>query len=194
MLNIQNYKSCYSGVSMNITIEKRCNILVGKNGSGKTTLLDYISGLKKEKEIIVTGNEKLVYMNQSMFFFERLKVSEFVKFLYSLDGIKRYKQSLEAFNETCDNRFHLEKIWNRQIGMLSGGERKLLYFLLIMSLDKSWYLLDEPFAGVDQEGQKLMCEVINNRNSEHRGMIIVLHEMEILHQLDEYHVIDLNFG
>ncbi len=88
----------------------------------------------------------------------------------------------------------MDKLWEKQIGMLSGGEKKLLYFLLIMSLDKSWYLLDEPFAGVDEDGQKLMCEIINKRNSEHRGMIIVLHEMEMLRQLDDYSVMKLDFG
>ena len=194
MLKINNFKVYHSDMAIDISVEKKCNVLVGKNGSGKTTLLDYISGLKKEKGTVITGNENLVYMNQSMFFFDRLRVHEFVKFFYRLDNIENYRQTLVSFNEAYGNRFDLDKLWEKQIGMLSGGEKKLLYFLLIMSLDKSWYLLDEPFAGVDEDGQKLMCEIINKRNSEHRGMIIVLHEMEMLRQLDDYSVMKLDFG
>lgn len=191
MLIIRNFKMYHSDSSMDITIEPKCNILVGRNGSGKTTLLDYLSGLRKDKDTVVTGNDHLVYMNQSMFFFDRLKVREFVKFCYRLDHIKRYQQTLVSFCENCSNRFDIENIWNKQIGMLSGGEKKLLYFLLIMSLDKTWYLLDEPFAGVDQNGLNIMCEIINKRTSEHRGLIIVLHELEILHRLQKINVIDL---
>lgn len=192
MICITNFKSCHSDTALNLSIKKQCNLLIGKNGAGKTTLLDYISGIVKKKDVIVTGNEQLVYMNQSMYFFDRLKVRDYVKFIYQLDNIKQYRETLFQFNERFVNHLDLDKIWLRQIGMLSGGEKKLLYFLLIMSLEKEWYLLDEPFAGVDSDGQELMCEMIHDKNFRQKGLVIVLHEEEIIRRLKGYDIIDLN--
>lgn len=192
MICINNFKSYNSDRTFNFSIEKECNLLIGKNGTGKTTLLDYISGIMKKKDTIVTGNSQLVYMNQNIYFFDRLKVHDYVKFIYKLDGIWEYRKTLSQFNENFVNQVDINKIWMKQIGMLSGGEKKLLYFLLIMSLEKEWYLLDEPFAGVDQDGQELMCEVINYRILNHKGIIIVLHEEDVIRKLREYNVINLN--
>lgn len=192
MICVNNFKPFNTDKVFNLSIQKKCNILIGKNGTGKTTLLDYIAGIQKKKDTTVTGNEQLVYMNQSMYFFDRLKVHDFAKFIYKLDNIKQYRETLFQFNGRFMNQLDLDKMWLKQIGMLSGGEKKLIYFLLIMSLEKEWYLLDEPFAGVDSDGQELMCEIINDRKAAQKGIIIVLHEEEVIRKLEGYDVVDLN--
>lgn len=132
-----NSRMYHSDMAVDISIEKKCNVLVEKNGSRETTLLDYISELKKEEGTAITGNGNLVHMDQSMFFFDRLRVHGFIRLSYRLDNIRSYRRTLVSLNEAYGNRFDLNRLRERQIGILSGGEGKLPYFLLIMSLDKS---------------------------------------------------------
>lgn len=61
-------------------LHKKCNVLLGNNGIGKTTFMDLISGIMTDDNIKISGNENLVYMNQSLFFFDRLKVADNVNF------------------------------------------------------------------------------------------------------------------
>lgn len=160
----------------NWCIDTGCTIIEGENGAGKSTLLDIVSGLVKEKNLEIEGNESLVYMNQSMFFFDRLKVKDFVKFFYQLDGIKGYREHIENFNDKLGNILDIQGLWDKQVGYLSGGEKKLVYFYIIMSLEREWYLLDEPFAGVDKSRKEIMKKVINSRLKEDKGIILVTHE------------------
>ena len=51
-------------------IEAACNIIIGNNGNGKTTLLDILAGIVVDDNLKIVGNDNLVYMNQSSFFFD----------------------------------------------------------------------------------------------------------------------------
>lgn len=89
-------------------------------------------------------------------------------------------------------KYDLSKIWDKQIGLLSGGEKKIVYFLIIMSFDKEWYFLDEPFSGVDLERTKLMVDIINEKIIEKKGILLVTHEKNIFDKLIDYQIINLN--
>lgn len=41
----------------------------------------------------------------------------------------------------------LEGLLKKATGTLCGGERRFLCNLAILSLDRAWYLLHEPFVG-----------------------------------------------
>lgn len=58
MIEIKNLTIPFVDKQINMTISKGYNLLVGDNGVGKTLLLDYISGLKKTKEIVFLGMKK----------------------------------------------------------------------------------------------------------------------------------------
>lgn len=167
-------------------LHKKCNVLLGNNGIGKTTFMDLISGIMTDDNIKISGNESLVYMNQSLFFFDRLKVADNVNFFYRLAGIKNTYSHIEAFNKKTGNYFNIKDLWQQQIGYLSGGEKKLIYFLMLLSMDFEWYLLDEPFAGIDKDNRKYMKGIIDRRITEGRGFIIVSHQEEYLDDLKEY--------
>lgn len=68
MLKIKNLILNDFKKPFNLNINKACNIITGDNGIGKTTCLDYIAGILKDKNVIISGNDGLIYMNQSLFF------------------------------------------------------------------------------------------------------------------------------
>ena len=67
-----------------------------------------------------------------------------------------------------------------QWGMLSGGERKFLYTAILMSIDREWYILDEPFAYVDKSKKKVIWAIINQKIKDGKGIILTSHEDETI--------------
>lgn len=60
--------------------------------------------------------------------------------------------------------------------MLSGGERKFLYAIILLSLDREWYILDEPFAFVDAVRRDRLWKIMNERVAEGKGIILTSHQ------------------
>lgn len=73
----------------------------GQNWSGKTMLLDYVAGSEDQKQRI-SGNENIVYINQNIFFADRLTGTDFVKFVYRLDNKSREREKFFEFTERFD--------------------------------------------------------------------------------------------
>ena len=160
-------------------LEAACNIIIGDNGTGKTTLLDILAGIVVDDNLKIVGNDNLVYMNQSSFFFDRLKVKDNVLFFMKLKGISNGYAYLENFNRENGQPVDLVRLWNSQIGYLSGGEKRLVYFFTILSLDFAWYLLDEPFAGTDKKNKTKMVNIIKRKIDAGKRFVIVSHDDNI---------------
>ncbi|EKL7568420.1 ATP-binding cassette domain-containing protein, partial [Enterococcus faecalis] len=154
MIEIKDLNIPYVDKKINMNILKEYNLFLGDNGNGKTLLLDYISGIKKVKRNVIKGNESIIYINQNIYFSDRLSGMDFLKFSYGLDG----KKSIQSFYQLSDKilkREDVDKLLKKQWGMLSGGEKKFLYALILMSLEREWYILDEPFAFIDKKRKKM---------------------------------------
>ena len=176
----------------NVTFTKGVNYLKGENGTGKSILMDCLSGINRSYKGEIQGNHNIIYLNQNLYFSSRLTCKDFVEFVFQLDGIKDYKEYWEKRITFLNQNVIMEKVWKRPIGMLSGGERAKLFFLAITCLEREWYLLDEPFAGVDTRGKDMMSEVIHILEGKKRGVIITSHEEDIIHKIEDVNVVFLN--
>ncbi|EGO8200431.1 ATP-binding cassette domain-containing protein [Enterococcus faecalis] len=175
MIEIKDLNIPYVDKKINMNILKEYNLFLGDNGNGKTLLLDYISGIKKVKRNVIKGNESIIYINQNIYFSDRLSGMDFLKFSYGLDG----KKSIQSFYQLSDKilkREDVDKLLKKQWGMLSGGEKKFLYALILMSLEREWYILDEPFAFIDKKRKKMLYKTIDIKISEGKGIILTTHE------------------
>lgn len=175
MIEIKDLNIPYVDEKISMNILKEYNLFTGDNGNGKTLLLDYISGVKKAKRTVIKGNESIIYINQNIYFSDRLSGMDFLKFSYGLDG----KKSIQSFYQLSDKilkREDIDKLLKKQWGMLSGGEKKFLYALILMSLEREWYILDEPFAFVDKKRKKMLYKIIDIKISEDKGIILTTHE------------------
>jgi ABC-type multidrug transport system ATPase subunit/energy-coupling factor transporter transmembrane protein EcfT len=63
---------------------------------------------------------------------------------------------------------------------LSGGEKRRLLLSLLQAAQPVWLLLDEPTAGVDQEGISLLCSRLKEWKQSGKGAIVVTHDFESL--------------
>ena len=165
---------------IDIEFVRGLNYLRGDNGCGKTLLLDYIAGLRKQKKALIQGNESIIYINQNIFFSDRLPGKDFVQFVYQLDHIKNGKAAFENYiksfyGKSEKSQFVFELI-GKQWGMLSCGEKNFLYAVILLSLQREWYILDEPFAFIDENRKELLWDMIRAKIYSGKGIILTSHE------------------
>ena len=108
------------------------------------------------------------------------------------------KNPFPAFRDFVNDMFQpgwdKEKIFSfmkTQWGMLSGGERKYIYILILMSIEREWYMLDEPFAFLDDEKRQIIWHLINFKTAHGKGVILTSHGNEIENIPSHVNIIDL---
>lgn len=163
----------------NLAIKAGINLLKGKNGSGKTMFFDELAGLTNSREREIEGNKDLVYLNQHFYFHNRLKTRDFIKFIYQLNGINKGLEHLSVvLNNTRFLHFKnfFDEVMDKELGSLSGGERRIVYDIGILTLDKEWYLLDEPFNEIDRDNKEAIVRIIQSMVNEGKSFIISDHQ------------------
>lgn len=187
-----SYKNILNDITFNIP--KGLSYLKGKNGAGKSTLLDCISGVNKDYDGEIKGNNSVVYLNQNLYFSYRLKSYDFVNFICSIEGIKKYEEQFLIYLDRYDLKNYYGKIRDKEVGKLSGGERIKLFFIVICFIEREWYIFDEPFAGVDEEGKKIMVKIIKDIIARDKNVIITSHEVEPLKYFNDINIIEIIDG
>lgn len=150
--------------------------LVGLNGAGKTTLFNAISGMKKAEKgkFLVEGQEAesgmFGYLQTENFFYPKIKGREYLG-LFQKEG-SGFK--VEEWNEL------FELPLNRYVEDYSTGMKKKLAFMAVISLDRPYLLLDEPFNGVDFESNQKIRWVVERLAEKGKTVLISSHILEAL--------------
>lgn len=130
--------------------------LLGLNGAGKTTLLKAIAGLLPfTGSVVLNGKEishqngakinraGLAYSPQEKGVFAGLTVNEHLRLARRFDenNLSRQEELLDLFPT-------LRERLSQDAQTLSGGQRKMLNFVMALSSSPSLVLMDEPTEGV----------------------------------------------
>ena len=181
--------------------------LIGPNGSGKTTLLNMISGLYDIDggSIYLNGEridglppDAIAKKGVARTFQIRKtfrKMSLLENLLVPALATGSYNRTLEAKKKSVEvlkflGLIHLK---NELAGNLSGGQQQLLDIAKGLMMDPIFFLMDEPFAGVNPRLKEKVMTMIKRMNKEEGvTFIIVSHEMpSILHICEKITVIDM---
>jgi len=73
----------------------------------------------------------------------------------------------------------------RQIGELSGGQRKRAFLARAIAQEAKILLLDEPFAGVDKKSEATIIRLIKNLANQGATVLVSTHDLLALPQLAE---------
>ena len=123
--------------------------IVGSNGSGKSTIMNLIAGYIQPDSGTVTVGEtvKLGYFSQH--------AAEMNPLMTALDYVREQGDRIETPDGILTASKLMEKflfsgaLQHRQIGKLSGGEKRRLFLLGILASAPNILLLDEPTNDLD---------------------------------------------
>lgn len=165
--------------------------LVGVNGSGKSTLFKAIMGFVRLAggEIRVLGmpvaqalrKNLVAYVPQAEevdWNFPVLVEDVVMMGRYGHMGLMRIPKS--ADREAVDKalaRVDMEAFRKRQIGELSGGQRKRVFLARALAQDSRVILLDEPFTGVDVKTEDQIIRLLRELRDEGRVMLVSTHNL-----------------
>ena len=95
--------------------------------------------------------------------------------------------ALEALREVG-----LERLKDRQIGTMSGGERQRVLLAQALASRPELLLLDEPTTGIDPQAREEFVQLLRHLNQDHNlTIILVSHDNDILaHAADRLVVVD----
>ncbi|WP_017537680.1 metal ABC transporter ATP-binding protein [Nocardiopsis halophila] len=165
--------------------------LLGANGSGKSTLFSALIGLVPLAggQVLLHGRTPdrarkaglVAYVPQS----ERIDHSFPVRVVdvvmmgrYGHMGPMRRPRAADrrAVAEALE-RTGLSHLAHRQVGALSGGQRKRAFVARGIAQGADLFLLDEPFAGVDKGSEATITEVLHGMREEGRTLLVSTHDL-----------------
>lgn len=187
-----SYGSNVAVESANLSLEQgMIHGLVGMNGSGKSTLFKALMGLVKAD----SGSIKLFQQDPNAAR-EQSRVAytpqneavdwDFPVSVYDVVMTGRYghlssrrkpKATDHSAVEEALERVELQDFSARQIGALSGGQRKRAFVARSLAQQAELLLLDEPFAGVDKRSESTITQVLRELAEEGKTIFISTHDL-----------------
>ena len=165
--------------------------LVGVNGAGKSTLFKAIMGFvpAAKGEISVLGmpvsealaKNTVAYVPQSEevdWTFPVLVEDVVMMGRYGHMGFFRRPKAVdEAAVTSALERVNMAAYRHRQIGELSGGQRKRVFLARALAQEGQVILLDEPFTGVDVQTEDAIIALLREMRDEGRVMLVSTHNL-----------------
>ena len=140
-----------------------CLALIGPNGAGKTTLMSCILGDKKASsgQVFIKGKkgkaqDQIAVLLQENTIPSQLKVKELIAFFQDISDNGLSKVEIQALLQFKDDQYQ------QFADKLSGGQKRLLAFVLCLIGKPDILFLDEPTAGMDTTTRQRFWEIIND--------------------------------
>lgn len=180
---------------ISISVEKGDFIgIIGHTGSGKSTLVQHLNGLLKPTSGTILLDGKDIHSDKNFTRQARFKVGlcfqypEYQLFENTVYediafGPKNMKLSKEEIKERVLRAAEFVGVRNDMLQKspfdLSGGEKRRVAIAGVMAMQPEILILDEPSAGLDPKGRKVISEMIEKyRKNTGSTVIVVSHSME----------------
>lgn len=184
----------------------KCYCLEGPNGCGKSTLFRILLGLDFPdegtytafgEEITAVKMKKPAFAAQLHrrigFIFQNSEIQLFTGCVAEelAFGLEQMHLPEEKINEKVSRylkRFDLEHLRSRAPFALSGGEKKRTALASVLIMEPEVLVMDEPLAGLDEEGMEWVTEFILEEKKPDRLMIVATHNRELADRIADVHV------
>ncbi|MBL7831342.1 MAG: ATP-binding cassette domain-containing protein [Saprospiraceae bacterium] len=190
MITVRNLSKNYGAnkvlKNINIQFDKgKVYGIVGENGAGKTTLFRCIADFENyEGEIISNPNpikNHLGLLLTEPFFFQKITGKEYIQLLCNARNIK---------TTDIQERNIFDLPLNQYASTYSTGMKKKLVLTAILLQGNDYFILDEPFNGVDIQSNIIITEIIHKLKELDKTVIISSHIFSTLSDTcDEIHLL-----
>ena len=209
ILNIKNLSKSYGAfkVTDEIAIDLNFNeihALIGPNGAGKSTLIKQIVGsVKHDIGSIILDQEDITDLTD----IERAKIGISRTFQVSsiipkftvleniiLSLLNKSNNTFQLFKSLKENRelhskaknilrdIDLDKKSDEIASELSHGDRRKLEVGLALAMEPKVFLFDEPMAGLDENGTKMMIDLFK-KIKVNSPILLIEHDMDAVFAL-----------
>jgi ABC-2 type transport system ATP-binding protein len=150
--------------------------IVGENGAGKTTLFRCLAGLETYEGRIETDvpdfKNQLGYLQTESFFFSKMTGKEYIQLLCNARKVNA---------GDIENRNIFDLPLHQYADTYSTGMKKKLALTAILMQKNDFFILDEPFNGVDIQSNILITEIIHRLRAARKTILIASHIFSTLH-------------
>ncbi|WP_281279606.1 manganese/iron ABC transporter ATP-binding protein [Pararhodobacter zhoushanensis] len=165
--------------------------LVGVNGAGKSTLFKAIMGFvpvaRGEIRLLGLGVKQALKQNLVAYVPQSEEVDWSFPVLVEdvvmmgrfghMGFLRRPSQVDRDAVEAALGRVSMLDYRHRQIGELSGGQKKRVFLARALAQDGQVILLDEPFTGVDVKTEEQIIALLRAMRDEGRVMLVSTHNL-----------------
>ena len=165
--------------------------LVGVNGAGKSTLFKALMGFvpvstgkieilgRPVREVMKAQSVAYVPQAEEVDWTFPVLVEDVVMMgRYGHMGFFRRPRAADhAAVGSALARVNMTEFRRRQIGELSGGQKKRVFLARALAQDAQVILLDEPFTGVDVKTEEQIIALLRDLRDEGRVMLVATHNL-----------------
>ncbi|MHB1343099.1 MAG: metal ABC transporter ATP-binding protein [Thermoleophilia bacterium] len=169
-------------------------MIIGPNGAGKTMLMrtmlnllpaqsGRVTLLGRDSTALGDVRDRIGYMPQRLDFDRTFPITVYEIMLLRLkkSGFWLNRSGRRAVVRTALSSVHAEKLIDRRIGRLSGGEFQRVLLAYALLTDPELLFLDEPAAGVDVGGEDTFYELIHDlKRARTLTVVMVSHDLDVV--------------
>lgn len=152
----------------NFTFENGKSYLIkGENGTGKSTLLKAIIGYFKKLKGHIKVEDHIIYQPQQIYLYKKTGWDNFKIIKADKKDVIRLAKSLSV-----------EALLDKNVDVLSGGERQKIAFIRSLLASNQVLMLDEPFSQMDDKSKENACQLALGwkNESKDRTLILITHD------------------
>ena len=163
--------------------------IIGANGAGKSTMLKLLTGILSAESGKIIINDILINKKNLKeirknvgFVFQESDNQLFMNTVYDdiVFGLRSSKESEENIKlkvNTIIEKFQIEKLINKQIYKLSGGEKKIVAIAGIMIMNPEIILMDEVTSSLDPKSRRIVINLIKDLKE---TIVIASHDLDMI--------------
>lgn len=189
VISVRGLNVAYDGalavedVSFDVRAGERVAV-IGPNGAGKSTIIKAIMGLLQPRAGTIDvpgGLARLGYVPQheavSWDFPVTVRDVVLMGRARHIGWLRRPRRADWRAADAALERVGLAGLRARQIGELSGGQRRRVFIARALAQEADTLLLDEPFSGVDAHAQASIMDVLDALNADGLTIVLSTHDL-----------------